>query len=106
VIGIETWPRSQPTKRHLFDARKIPAPSLARCAARSSAKSPRSARRDAVFGAGRVVEVSRVRFDDGANILASEAGIPAGIVLGAKPPAVPNADRDKAPGTGGPPPPS
>ena len=59
-----------------------------------------------ILAQGGFVEVSRVRLDDGAKIPAVEAGIPVGTVLGAKPPAAPNADRDKAPGTGGPPPPS
>ena len=101
MIRIETWPPSQPTKLYLFAAATLGAvrgKKLGEIVALGEA-------RMRVLAQGGFVEVSRVRLDDGAKIPATEAGIPAGTVLGVKPPA-PAADRDKERGNGGPPPPS
>ena len=101
------WTNWGERKLYLFDAKKIAAPTFG--AVRGKKLGEIVSLGDAgmrILAQGGFVEVSRVRLDDGAKIPAVEAGIPVGTVLGAKPPAAPNADRDKAPGTGGPPPPS
>ena len=106
MIRIDTWPPLQPAKLYLFEAKKIPAPTIG--AVRGKKLGEIVSQGEAgmrILAQGGFVEVSRLRLDDGAKIPASEAGIPAGTVLGVKPRA-PGADRDKERDNGGPPPPS
>jgi methionyl-tRNA formyltransferase len=90
------WTMYGERKLYLFDARKIPVATFG--AVRGKKPGEIVALGDAgmrILAQGGFVEVSRVRLDGGAKIPATEAGIPAGTVLGAKPPP-PAADRDSS----------
>jgi methionyl-tRNA formyltransferase len=82
------WTNWGERKLYLFDAKKIAAPTIGAVRGKKLGEivslGPAGMR---ILAQGGFVEVSRVRLDDGAKIPASEAGIPAGTVLGAKPPA-------------------
>jgi methionyl-tRNA formyltransferase len=78
------WTMHGEKKLYLFDAKKIAAPTFG--AVRGKKLGEVVSLGDAgmrILAQGGFVEVSRVRLDDGAKIPATEAGIPAGAVLGA-----------------------
>jgi methionyl-tRNA formyltransferase len=77
------WTMHGERKLYLFDAKKIAAPTFG--AVRGKKLGEIVSLGDAgmrILAQGGFVEVSRVRLDDGAKIAASDAGIPAGTVLG------------------------